>query len=221
MINQIMAPNITRIPSFLSGILIGLIFSVVAIISMAYFYIDDDFFDSPLEKMAFDTLLLKPLAAKTAVVENPVLIKMKEETESNTVEVEVINADSNSVVNAADNDLVIVQDKLMETKKVLIIKADQNFKLSKVDSLLKVFEDSPSTENETMLVEFWKSPVNYRGFKMLKNRLIVYGIDHKTPIGLFLNKGKLFLKADTHFYKLYPTDQFELLAIADDEMKNK
>jgi hypothetical protein len=214
-----MAPNIARIPSFLSGILIGLIFSVVAIVSLAYFYIDDDFFDSPLEKMAFDTLISKPLAAKTAVVVNS--SPTKNEIENNLAEIEVIDLDTNKTINETESDLVIVQDKLLQTKKVLIIKAEPNFKLSKVDSLLNVFEDSPSNENETMLVEFWKSPVNYRGFKMLKNRLIVYGIDHESNIGLFLYKGKLFLKTVDHFYKLYPTDQFELLTIADDEVKNK
>lgn len=214
-----MAPNIARIPSFLSGILIGLIFSVVAIVSMAFIYIDDDFFDSPLEKMSFDTLLSKPVTAKTSEIEIPTPIKQSKESEINSTEIEVIDLDSTAQVNSSESELVIVQDKLMDSKKVLIIKADQNFKLSKVDSLLKVFEDAPTIENETMLVEFWKSPVNYRGFKMLKNRLIVYGIDHESSIGLFLQKGKLYLKADNHFYKLYPTDQFELLVIADEEVK--
>lgn len=61
------------------------------------------------------------------------------------------------------------------------------------------------------MVEFWVSPVNYKGYKLIGNRLILFGIEEPDAVHLFSKNEKLWMKYGQDFYSLIPTENFESL----------
>ncbi len=70
-------------------------------------------------------------------------------------------------------------------------------KLPKDEQRIKVYQ-----------VELWKSPVNYKGYKMQKNKIIIYGIEDPDMISLFSFDETLYLNSGTGFYMLIPSMEF-------------
>ncbi len=56
-------------------------------------------------------------------------------------------------------------------------------------------------------VEFWKSPVNYKGYRYNTKKLIIYGMK-ATDITLIKVKGVLYIKSAGQYYKIEENDSF-------------
>jgi hypothetical protein len=67
------------------------------------------------------------------------------------------------------------------------------------------------TSGETFYVEFWISPVNYKGYKLINNKLILFGIEEPDAVRLFSDESKLWMKYGKDYYSLMPTENFEAL----------
>ena len=70
-------------------------------------------------------------------------------------------------------------------------------KLPKEEQRIKVYQ-----------VELWKSPVNYKGYKMQKNKIIIYGIEDTELINLVSYDETLYLHSGPIFYMLIPSIDF-------------
>jgi hypothetical protein len=62
----------------------------------------------------------------------------------------------------------------------------------------------------TVETEFWISPVNYRGYKMSKNKLILFGIEEPDAVKLYRMNDVLYMKYGSEFFRL--TNTFEFLS---------
>jgi len=78
----------------------------------------------------------------------------------------------------------------------------------KTDSLLNVFQGGQNTNENTFRLEFWQSPVNFKGFKLIRNGIISFGLDPEDITKLFDLNGTLILRSGNFFYRIYPTDRF-------------
>ncbi len=102
---------------------------------------------------------------------------------------------------------VIKKDELIATKIILIKGKSQNDNL--LDSLL--FLKSGSKPNTGMRVEFWRSPVNFKGYKMDNNKLIVFGINN-FDFATFENEDKiLYMIYMGDYYAIEQTSSFKPL----------
>ncbi len=108
----------------------------------------------------------------------------------------------------------IAQDKLLHirafslpTKKP---ETTQNQALRQLDSLLGNNPRRQTTEN-MMLVEFWASPLNYRGYKMSHNKLVVYGLDQVESFSLHSDGKTFFIKYFDIYYPVSLTMDFKPL----------
>ena len=72
--------------------------------------------------------------------------------------------------------------------------------------------DLPEEEqiSPSYLVEFWVSPINYRGYKMSKNKLILFGIEEPDAVKLYRTNGALYMNYHKEFYRL--DDSFEFVS---------
>lgn len=66
-----------------------------------------------------------------------------------------------------------------------------------------------ANQNVTYQVEFWESPVNYRGYKRMGNSIVLYGILQADDVTLFQNNGKLILRSGSDYFELKPGDAFQ------------
>jgi len=68
--------------------------------------------------------------------------------------------------------------------------------------------NSSGHELAELLVEFWVSPVNYRGYKFHRNKLILFGIAEPDMVRLIREDGVLYMKYVNDFYRLDPAEDY-------------
>ena len=105
--------------------------------------------------------------------------------------------------NVGDKDIVVVKDELITTKEIPLSidnSANNDAEEKKLSRMLT--DNSDDKINNKLLIEFWKSPLNYRGFKMSDNKLIIYGIEETDSAIFFYNNNTLYLEYIDQFYRI-------------------
>ncbi len=123
---------------------------------------------------------------------------------------------------AAAEDIVVRKDELMVTRsiRVLVIGEESGQESTPPESTLagetaaKLNPEAalPQEEKEPAgySVEFWKSPINYRGYKMGKGKIIVYGLEYPELTKLYLVRGNYYLENAQAYYQLRQGSEFQV-----------
>lgn len=110
--------------------------------------------------------------------------------------------------NTSEN-FIVRKDELLDSKNFQVVNL-QNEEKNSSDSLLeKVSGIKNNKTSSSLKVEFWQSPINYKGYKMTKNKAVLFGINPDEAIKLFHLDDDIFMKHNQNYYKLYFTDDFK------------
>ncbi len=108
----------------------------------------------------------------------------------------------------------IAQDRLLLIRAYNLPPTVRNFPQSQairqLDSLLGNYPRRAGNEN-MLLVEFWQSPLNFRGYKMSHHKLIVYGLDQVDAFSLHSDGKSFFIKYFENIYQVSPTLEYRPL----------
>lgn len=130
--------------------------------------------------------------------------------------VEKVNVPSNDTVmlltninqNVDSGEYVVLRDQLLSTKKVNIVQKSH----ASGEQASDVLHDRINTDNlfaETILVEFWESPIDYQGYRLNKTKLILFGINPNESFELInQNEGFLVMKSGGQTLLLFPTEKY-------------
>lgn len=105
-------------------------------------------------------------------------------------------------------DIVVKKDELLLSKSIELTNLDYlvNKAVNHNDSLLQavsgVRDQKLAEAKSTFQVELWQSPINYKGYKMSKTKLVLFGIDDDAPLRLILLDKNTYLKCADSFYKI-------------------
>lgn len=226
---------------FLLGLLLGLLGGAGFFI----FKMDDIMNKSDLFKSKQDTIVIQQLAGKDTITEKSTKSKKdqainKEGKTSSEMFANKYKKDVpiRRVMAEADS---LLRDTLTITTGIsgeqFIIKKDErigfgNFAVQTIgtelpkgtDTLLEKVSGirNPPSSSAYIQLEFWKSPLNYKGYKMTRNKAILFGIQPDQPIQLFQMEDEIFLKSSGSIYKLTFTDEFrQFEKIADPQIINR
>ena len=129
---------------------------------------------------------------------------------------------SDTILNE-DEQIVVRKDEILESRTIEVIEltAEQNIR-TKSDSLLEeasgIKSEKRSAGTKILFnVEFWRCAVNYKGYKLGKNKLVIYGLDTSLPLGMYKFNTSLYLKHDQSVYKLEIFDDFRALDRTSDQ----
>ena len=106
---------------------------------------------------------------------------------------------------------VILRDELLMVKRIKATgSADSDQEKQGTDSLLTdLTAAKPSGVNHKVFqVEFWRNPVNFKGYKLVNDRLILFGLSPDQPYKLHYEEGVLFLQDQNRRYILRETNRF-------------
>lgn len=201
--------------SFLSGILIGMLAALGIV-----FLLMNDF--SPVKLLGFgdkkssrDTIVDLTSTKETRVLRyNKPLTTIERQYETNDASnldstISISNAVDSSKTNSVNNEEIVVRrDELLKSLLVEAIVIGKPIPSAKSDSLLNLFQGGQASNDNNYRVEFWQSPVNFRGFKLIRNGIITFGLDPEDVTRLFEFNGTLILRNGATYFKLYPTDRF-------------
>jgi hypothetical protein len=111
----------------------------------------------------------------------------------------------------------LAQNKLIESKLVKVM--DLQYKAS-YDSVLVVIEERlsirPDPVAEKLVLEKWKSPVNYRGYKFNRRKLLLFGVEIQQPIAIYHYLDQYFFSLSSSVYELDENFDFAPFALVGD-----
>jgi HD-GYP domain-containing protein (c-di-GMP phosphodiesterase class II) len=116
----------------------------------------------------------------------------------------------------------IAKDQMLLKLSVLVLNLDFNEKTKsrqQADSLLQASADVKTDsrfqeKTMTISVELWQNPLNFRGYKFSKNKLILYGIDTEEPLSFYYFREKFYMRWRDKFYELQGDNSFNPYVVA-------
>ena len=112
-----------------------------------------------------------------------------------------------------DSDVVVMTNQLVSVLSVPLKNRDTvklNKKTQETDSTLSNMSDVGNTKEPLQYrVEFWKSPLNYKGYKMSKGKIVLYGINPVSPVNLMVQESNYYLLVNQSAYKVEYTDDYK------------
>jgi hypothetical protein len=201
--------------SFLSGILFGMLAAIGIVFLIMNDFSPSRLFGSNENNSSIDTIvdLTTEFESKSRKVNKstpltPSPSNYQEGTFADSSFLAPSSTDSLATTSNTNEEIVVRRDELL---KSILIEASVIGKPSqsiKTDSLLNVFQGGQNTNENTFRLEFWQSPVNFKGFKLIRNGIISFGLDPEDITKLFDLNGTLILRSGNFFYRIYPTDRF-------------
>ena len=120
--------------------------------------------------------------------------------------------DSLTLENPSSNDVIVRKDELLSTKTLEVINMDPVAKMNGKDSLLQKvsgIKDDRNSSKQFLNIEFWSSPLNYKGYKMSKYKLILYGVASPEGLKIFKLDDVVYLKSASFVYRLDASGEFK------------
>ena len=209
---------------FIIGILVGLIVAGGFFI----FKLDDYFKELNFYKSVSNTFSSEAktdeLTTKQEVPPKSTEVKKKKKEAVITVDKfgedeKAVNADSTisakdslTLENPSSNDVIVRKDELLSTKTLEVINMDPVAKMNGKDSLLQKvsgIKDDRNPSKQFLNIEFWSSPLNYKGYKMSKYKLILYGVASPEGLKIFKLDDVVYLKSASFVYRLDASGDFK------------
>lgn len=201
-----------KIPTFIFGVSIGLI------VGAAFFIFKiNDVFDR-LKDQAREQI---------TVIEQPVK-NVKEEDEKKDRARFKINLSKSKRVNYKEVDSLIKQDAeinvatdvLLSVKNVKVIKIGDN--ISQRDSSAAKLANVQENTSNLYFIEFWKTPLNSKGYKFLRNKIMLYGFLDFNDVLLYQLDDSFYIKCSDQVYKItYGADFRQLEQVMDIDLLAK
>jgi len=196
-----------KIPPFVFGVSIGLLAGVAFFI----FKIDDY-----LKKFN------KPNIDNIKVVEQTMSSdKSEEKEESKSDKKKSINTKNSPNINYSEvdallkeEDVKVAQEELLSVKNIKVINLDSG---TKRDTLTGQLAGVTNSEYPNLFfVEFWKTPLNSKGYRMTRNRVILYGLSDFSSITIYKVDDNYYLKNDDVVYKISSGTEFKPMELVND-----
>jgi len=228
---------------FIMGVMVGLIIAgVFFIFKLDNYFKELNFYKSVAQTFFSDSknknIFVKTEGSRNADEKKNSEIKTKPKpiiTENSTKKNSLIlNADTSNTnilrdstsenVNYMD-DVVVRKDELLFIKTLEVINLSpititDNSKDSLLQKVSGVNEDRLNTKQ--FFIEFWQSPLNYKGYKMSKHKLVLYGIPSAEGIKVYKLEDLIYFKNLGVVYKLdYASDFKPYERITDETIINK
>jgi len=196
-----------KIPPFVFGVSIGLLSGVAFFI----FKIDDY-----LKKFN------KPNIDNIKIVEQSLPpLNSSDKNHSKVVKKSSINIKNSPNINynevdalLNEEDITVAQEELLSVKNIKVIDLDANLKR---DTLTGQLAGVSSTDYPNLFfVEFWKTPLNSKGYRMTRNRVILYGLSDFSSITIYKVDDNYYLKNDDFVYKISAGTEFKSMELVQD-----
>lgn len=202
--------------SFLSGLLIGVLTSLGIVILFSLDFNPSAWFSKKSEsEESADTVIdlsrkspIQPAREKNTVTE----IKQTEMEFMDSTSI----SESDSLPNAKSSlstdkpyneEIVVMRDELLRTIFIDAVTISKSLS-AKSDSLIQNLQGGNQTKPGNYRVEFWRSPVNFKGYRLLRTSVITFGLDPDEPLKLYDLNNTIYLRSGNSVFRLQLTDKF-------------
>ncbi len=192
-----------KIPTFVFGLSIGLIIGV----GFFVFKITDIF--NTLKNSAKEQITVIEQPVKNTSDDEKEKEKNKQRFKINIGNTAKVNYKEVDSLIKQDSELNVATDELLSVKNVKVIKiGDTN---SSSDSLAANLAGVDETTTNLYFVEFWKTPLNSKGYRFSKNKIMMYGFIDFNNVVLYQLENSYYIKCSDQVYKLFYGSDFKAL----------
>ena len=110
-----------------------------------------------------------------------------------------------------DEEINVRKDEMIAMRTISVMNINEDTDKSTTDSLLQTvsgIRDDSKNALVSFKVEFWQSPVNYRGYKMGKNKIVLFGMKEDDDVQLYKIKDEIYLRQNENFYRMDYINEF-------------
>jgi hypothetical protein len=138
---------------------------------------------------------------------------LKTAQNSGHIQTDSLQAKDSLTASVETEDIVIHKDQLVNTENIEVINTNPvasntgNTKDSLAAKMAGV-RDEHVAGRQFCSVEFWVSPLNYKGYKMNRNKIILYGFADPENTRLFKLDEEIYLHSSSGVYRLDYTSDF-------------
>lgn len=132
----------------------------------------------------------------------------------------VLGSTTTSIGQQSDREIFLIRkDELLGVRNIEIVNLQYDSSDRMRDSILAVVSGiKESKKDNYMSAEFWQSPVNYKGYKMSKTKIVLYGMSPDEDVTLYLLDADFFMKENQVVFKLTYTDEYRQLEKINDPL---
>ena len=106
----------------------------------------------------------------------------------------------------------VLKEELISVKNVYIKVLTPKEKIKSADSMIASLAGVTTPDDkEFFMIEFWKTPLNSKGYKMTRNRLLIYGYNENPDVSIIKLNENYYLKNNSLVYKLSYSSEFKPL----------
>ncbi|WP_317896604.1 hypothetical protein [Aurantibacillus circumpalustris] len=193
-----------KIPPFIFGVSIGLI------ISAAFFFFKlNEVFNRLKSTGAGQITVIEQSVKNEDVKDKKDKKKNKERFKINVSKSPNINYKEVDSLIALDSKISIATDELLSVKNVKVINIGDN--ITGRDSLAAKLAKVDNNYSNLYFIEFWKTPLNSKGYKFSKNKIMLYGFLDFNNVLLYQLDNAYYIKCSDQVYKLFYGGDFRKL----------
>jgi hypothetical protein len=192
-----------KIPTFVFGLSIGLIVGV----GFFVFKINDIFNNMKDAAKSQITVVEQPV--KNADKESEEKRKDKERFKINLGKTTKVNYSEVDSLIRESSEINIATDELLSVKNVKIIRISPN--VNSGDSLAADVAGVKENSSDLYFIEFWKTPLNSKGYRFSKNKILLYGFMDYNNVSLYELDNSYYIKSSDQVYKLFYGADFRSL----------
>ncbi len=197
-----------KIPPFVFGVSIGLL------VGVAFFIFKIDDYVKRFNKPNIDDIKVSEQTIISTSSDN------KEQKNTSNKKISINTKHSPNInyseVDALlkEDDVTVAQEELLSVKNIKVINLDASTKRDTLTGQLAGVTNSDYPN--LFFVEFWKTPLNSKGYRMTRNRVILYGLSDFSSITIYKVDDNYYLKNDDVVYKISSGTDFKPMELVND-----
>ncbi len=197
-----------KIPPFVFGVSIGLL------VGVAFFIFKIDDYVKRFNKPTIDDIKV----TEQTIINAPTDNKEQKNTSDKKISINTKHSPNinYSEVDALlkEDEVTVAQEELLSVKNIKVINLDGS---SKRDTLTGQLAGVTTSDYPNLFfVEFWKTPLNSKGYRMTRNRVILYGLSDFSNITIYKVDDNYYLKNDDVVYKISSGTEFKPMELVND-----
>ena len=201
-----------KIPTFVFGLSIGLL------VGIGFFVLKINDLFNKLKESASEKITVIEKTVNTTDEEektknnNRFKINFKKSTKINYSEVDSLIKEDSGINIASDELLTVKNIKIIQIGEFIPSKDSSDIQKTRLDD----------TNSDLYFVEFWKTPLNSKGYRFTKNKIMLYGFDDFSNLTLYEIDNSFYIKSSDQVYKLLYSSEFKQLdRVLDSELLAK
>lgn len=203
-----------KFSTFIFGVTVGLLIGCAVFIFKLDEYIKNFQFRDK-SKESSEVITSPAYEKKTTITENNKKTgnqkKNNDNSSSNAKKISLTDSSSSGNTDlypSSDDNISVLKEELISVKNIRI-KTEEDQKINKKDSVLNAVSGiEEKASGDFLIVEFWKTPLNSKGYRMSRNKIVLYGLSEGELDVIRLDES-FYLKHTNNIYKLEYSNEFK------------